>query len=72
MPLYEFRCAAGHVTEALGTIGTAAVPCGQCPPISTPSGRIGLHYESATRILSPTRTTFVHADTSRLRQKPIE
>jgi hypothetical protein len=63
MPLYEFRCEAGHVTEALCPIGTAQVPCGRCPILL----RDPPIPQYATRILSPTRTTFEFADQRRKR-----
>jgi hypothetical protein len=59
MPLYEFRCGAGHTTEDLVPIGTAAVPCSHCPPLIYGDGHVA---QMATRILSPTRTDFQFAD----------
>lgn len=55
MPMYEFRCKHGHVTEDLCRVGTVIVPCGKCLPERTANGH-QLHF--ATRILSPTRTNF--------------
>jgi putative FmdB family regulatory protein len=30
MPIYDFRCADGHVTERVRTIDTAAIACPEC------------------------------------------
>lgn len=69
MPMYEFRCNAGHEHTELCAVGTVAIVCSKCPPLVYGDGHVPLY---ATRILSPTRTTFVHADTGRKRQQPIE
>lgn len=61
MPLYEFECKQGHVTEKLVPIGTARVLCETChPPEHLTDGRCRRIY-FAKRILSPTPTTFVSA-----------
>lgn len=57
MPFYEFECPRGHVTERLVPMGTKDIVCAEC---------CDLHPEDdgavfATRILSPTPTTFVFA-----------
>jgi hypothetical protein len=60
MPLYEFQCAAGHTHEEIVPIGTASIVCSKCPPLIYGEGHVA---QMATRILSPTRTTFEFADT---------
>lgn len=30
MPLYDFRCADGHVTERLAQFSTVSISCGEC------------------------------------------
>lgn len=64
MPMYEFRCEKGHVTEALCAIGTASVSCGRCPPLVYGDGHVPV---AASRILSATRTNFEFADSRRSR-----
>jgi hypothetical protein len=56
--IYEFYCRQGHTTEAMCSMGTQLYECATC-------------HEPAERILSPTRTTFVFADT-RKRIRHIE
>lgn len=57
-PFYEFECEKGHVTERLVKMGTASVPCEEC---DRENGFSPAVVVSATRILSPTPTTFVAA-----------
>jgi hypothetical protein len=61
MPVYEFQCDKGHVTERMVPMGTREIVCSACIEErmaggSTPSNPM------ARRILSPTPTTFKFAD----------
>lgn len=73
MPLYEFQCANGHVTEDLVPMGTSTIPCAACYKQLMSRHERGLFSEVegepvlASRILSPTRTTFLFADTKHKR-----
>ena len=58
MPMYEFECQKGHVSEELVSIGTQIVECSKCDT-KFPA--------PAFRILSPTRTNFEFADQRRKR-----
>lgn len=75
MPIYEFRCPAGHVTEKLVPMDTDTVVCESCLPRKQfgsvakqlehdydRSLYAGLADKLATRILSATRTNFHFAD----------
>lgn len=64
--IYEFECPKGHVTEAMVPMGTTEWPCEAC--IAEQKARA--HFSTckvhmAKRILSPTATTFVFADTGK-------
>jgi hypothetical protein len=74
MPLYEFECPSGHVTEAIVSVGTAHVACGQCPPVIAigRNGPVAVGTVMAHRILSPTRTTFHFADRPRAERKFVK
>jgi hypothetical protein len=65
--IYEFECSTGHVTEASVPMGTRTWPCAACiaEQKARPAADRGTRSFLATRILSPTRTTFVFADTHR-------
>lgn len=52
MPVYEYQCPKGHVTEAMVAMGTELHTCEFCSAV-------------AARIMSATRTTFVFADTGK-------
>ena len=78
MPYYEFECPKGHVTEAVVPMGTKTWPCDACKAeteaqmarfdrrhASPPGSGVRVTTTLAKRILSPTRTTFVHADTGK-------
>ena len=66
--IYEFECPKGHVTEEMVPTGTTQVPCEFCNAPHRASHRTFIPA-MAQRILSPTRTTFVFADTrKRIRQ----
>lgn len=68
MPLYEFACAKGHVSEDLVPVGTKAVMCPECMSDAIQHGKcITPELVSAARILSPTRTNFEFADSRRKR-----
>lgn len=58
--IYEFQCKKGHVTEEIVPMGTERIEC----PLCFPDVDLDAY---AYRILSPTRTTFVFADTGRRR-----
>jgi len=69
MPVYEFECPKGHVTEDVVPMGTKEVPCVACAAeaqaISARTGKsippcFAPHV--ATRILSATPTTFRYND----------
>lgn len=51
MPMYEYQCPNGHITEKMQPIADANRPvtCEHCPTI-------------AERVLSPTPTSFRHND----------
>lgn len=62
MPVYEFACPKGHVTEDLVPVGTRQWPCNAC---HAEAHARGVHIKGlalAYRILSPTPTTFEFAD----------
>jgi hypothetical protein len=63
MPIYEFLCESGHVSEELVPLGTELLECPRClehhPPMMT---YIPPMYP-AKKILSATRTDFRYADT---------
>jgi hypothetical protein len=61
VPIYEFECPRGHVTEALKPMGTQRVLCLECE-VEYEDGPLDQLF--ATRILSPTRTDFRYADRS--------
>jgi hypothetical protein len=61
MPVYEFECPKGHVVEDTVPMGTKTYPCAVCNAEPRKTRDVVL----AKRILSPTRTTFVFADTGR-------
>lgn len=69
---YEFECPKGHVTEAIFPMGVRVVICEACTAEQKAryAGADGLTRfipeppVLAHRILSPTRTTFRHADRS--------
>ena len=67
--IYEFECPRGHITEAHVPMGTEAYPCAAClAEMAALAARRGVVLPVVTvarRILSPTRTTFVFADTHR-------
>lgn len=68
--IYEFECSKGHVTEASVPMGTQTWPCEACIAQERITWRLSTMdlcaYDLvAKRILSPTRTTFVFADTHR-------
>jgi hypothetical protein len=69
MPVYEFMCPKGHVSEDLVSIGTKRWPCSACTAeimaqdYSWPPPRVPM----ADRILSATRTDFEFADQRRKR-----
>ena len=64
--IYEFECARGHVVEAHAPMGTKQWPCTACLAEAVATN---MAYDPAThlatRILSPTMTTFVFADTNK-------
>ena len=63
--VYEFECSKGHVTEASVPIGTQTWPCDACFAEHKANKRFTPELHLASRILSPTRTTFVFADTGK-------
>lgn len=63
--IYEFQCPHGHVTEASVPMGTKTWPCDACVALARAGALDPERVYLATRILSPTRTTFVFADTHR-------
>jgi hypothetical protein len=68
--IYEFECAKGHITEEVVPMGTVTWPCHACiAEMKIMHERnpdcIGAWNPLAKRILSATKTTFVHADTNR-------
>jgi hypothetical protein len=68
--IYEFECPKGHVTEASCPIGTKTWLCEVCIAEQKAlhagdTDACGAWNPLARRILSPTRTTFVFADTHR-------
>lgn len=66
MPVYEFMCPKGHVSEDLVRVDTKSITCMPChlEAIATKSSWFTAPVV-ATRILSPTRTTFEFADNRR-------
>lgn len=70
--IYEFECPKGHVMEASVPMGTKTHLCAACiaemralHARDRSTDVIGGWNPIAKRILSPTRTTFVFADTHR-------
>lgn len=68
--VYEFECLKGHVSEAIVPMGTKTWLCEVCIAEMRATherfpDNIGAWNPTAKRILSPTRTTFVFADTHR-------
>lgn len=62
MPVYEFQCPHGHVSEALVPVGTQRLPCDRCTAEAIAGKRDLDSVYLATRILSPSPTTFRFAD----------
>lgn len=61
MPVYEFECPKGHLTEDLVPLGTRQWPCTACrleSEVTLKRSPLPL----AQRVLSPTPTTFRFAD----------
>jgi len=70
MPYYEFECPKGHVTTEIVPMGTKTWPCSACVAEMRAlherhPNNISAWNPLAKRILSPTRTTFVFADTGK-------
>lgn len=65
MPVYEFMCPKGHVTEDLVPIGIKQWPCGACVAEAQATGTWPDVLPAGKRILSPTPTTFEFADKRR-------
>ena len=62
MPIYEFMCPKGHITEALVGIGTAVFPCEECLTDEPIGNRPPPDESFGRRIFSPTRTSFIFND----------
>ncbi len=61
-PIYEYQCAKGHITEVMhGIDERATVLCEQCWVYDRHTARPEDPVPYMERILSPTRTNFVHA-----------
>lgn len=63
--IYEFECVHGHVTEASVPMDTKEWTCTVCCALYNAGRKRCSPSVLAKRILSPTRTTFVFADTHR-------
>jgi hypothetical protein len=63
--IYEFECPKGHITEATVPMGTKTWPCDACFAEQKANKRLMPELHLAHRILSPTMTTFVFADTGK-------
>jgi hypothetical protein len=61
VPLKEFECPKGHTFVELVALDTKSVVCNACVAETPNDGRKRL-TPYADLILSPTRTTFQHAD----------
>lgn len=62
MPVFEFQCPQGHVTESLTSPDVQQQPCMLCMA-DRARGALREHADiTAKRVLSATRTTFQHAD----------
>ncbi len=61
--IYEFECRLGHVSEAQVPMGTQTWPCDACIAEQKANRCVDPAQHLARRILSPTMTTFVFADT---------
>lgn len=59
MPIYEYQCKNGHVTDRLRKVEQAddLVECNQCKPSDGSDARAPM-----TRVLSATKTIFRHHD----------
>lgn len=69
MPVYEFMCPKGHVSEDLVSVGTKQWPCSVCAAeiMAQEYSWPPPHIPTADRILSATRTDFEFADQRRKR-----
>lgn len=58
-PVYEFKCPKGHTIDTLVPVATLTYPCTVCMATAKSMDDLTL----ASRVLSPTPTSFHFADT---------